>query len=338
MRKFFNRVVFIINSVAAAALLLSYLLPYVSPETFPLLSVLSLAVPILIIINVLFLIFWIFQLSKRVLLSFVALALGFSHITSLYKLNGNAISVTSDSVTLMSYNVHSFNRFDWIDSNTIPQDISKLVVNEDPDVLCLQEYYNNPDVDFTQYCHKYEYFNHDNRELALVVFSKYEIVNTGSLDFGNTVNNAIYTDLVIQNDTIRVYNVHLQSHGIQSKADDLSKVNSYKLAKHIGESFKKQQLQAEELIAHMKSSKYRNVVMGDFNNTAYSYIYNQIKSQNLQDGFKIAGRGFGKTFKFELFPARIDFILVPNSCEVQSFKNHDVDLSDHFPIQTRIRL
>ncbi|MDY8137651.1 endonuclease/exonuclease/phosphatase family protein [Aquimarina sp. 2201CG5-10] len=325
------------NSIAAFALLLSYLLPYVSPKTFPLLSVLSLAVPILIVINVLFLVYWAILLNKKVTLSLVVLILGFSHVTSLYKLRGKSSDDIENSVSLLSYNVHSFNRFDWIDSNTIPQDISKLVREQDPDVFCAQEYYNNSSIDFSQYDHKYEYFNHNRKELALVIFSKYPFVNKGSLNFKNTANNVIFADIVKGVDTVRVYNIHLQSHRISSKTDDLAKADSQKLLKRIGVSFKKQQDQAEHLITHMKSSPYKNIVMGDFNNTAYSYVYDKIKSENLQDTFKEAGRGFGKTFKFELFPARIDFILVSKDFEVLNFESFDEELSDHYPIYTRVR-
>ncbi|MHA7058008.1 endonuclease/exonuclease/phosphatase family protein [Aquimarina sp. M1] len=338
MRKVVNKVVFFVNSLVAFALLMAYLLPYVSPQTFPLLSVLSLAVPILIVINVLFFLYWVILLKRKMLLSLIVLVLGISHVSSLYKIRGKSWDETTNTLSLLSYNVHAFNRFKWIDSDLIPTDISKLVRDEKPDVFCAQEFYNNPDIDFSQYENKYEYFHHKSQELALVIFSKYPFLNKGSLNFKKTANNVIFADIVLPLDTIRVYNVHLQSHGISTKTDDLAKADSQKLFKRIQTSFKKQQSQAEQLITHMKSSPYKNIVMGDFNNTAYSYIYDKIKSENLQDTFKEAGKGFGKTFNFELFPARIDFILVPEDTEVVAFKSFDVELSDHYPIFSRIKL
>ncbi|WP_299214518.1 endonuclease/exonuclease/phosphatase family protein [uncultured Aquimarina sp.] len=338
MRKLVNKIIFFINSVVAFALLMSYLLPYISPQTFPLLSVLSLTVPILIVINVLFLLYWAILLKRKMLLSLIVLILGISHVSSLYKLRGKSSDAVDDTLSLFSFNVHAFNRFKWIDSEVIPKEISKLVKDENPDVFCAQEFYNNPDIDFSQYEHKFEYFHHRSQELALVIFSKYPFVNKGSLSFKKTANNVIFVDIAMPSDTIRVYNVHLQSHGISTKTDDLAKADSQKLFKRIQVSFKKQQSQAEQLIAHMKLSPYRNIVMGDFNNTAYSYIYDKIKSENLQDTFKEAGKGFGKTFNFELFPARIDFILVPEDTEVVGFKSFDLELSDHYPIFSKIKL
>ncbi|WP_025741449.1 endonuclease/exonuclease/phosphatase family protein [Aquimarina pacifica] len=337
MRKVVNKLIFVMNSVAAFILLLAYLLPYVSPKTFPLLSVLSLTVPVLILINVLFLIYWLILLNKRLLLSFIVLLLGITHVSSLYKLRGKSVNQVDHDLSLLSYNVHSFNRFRWIDSDTIPQDISRLVREENPDIFCAQEFYNNPNIDFEQYRYEFQDFNNGNKELALVIFSKYPIINKGSLAFKKTPNNVIFADIVIHKDTIRVYNIHLQSHKINSKTDELAKADSQKLLKRISISFRKQQAQAERLIAHMKTSPYKNIVMGDFNNTAYSYIYDKIRGENLLDTFKEAGSGFGKTFKFELFPARIDFILVPQEFEVLSFKSYEQELSDHYPISTRLK-
>ncbi len=338
MRKLVNKIIFFVNSLVAFALLMSYLLPYVSPQTFPLLSVLSLAVPILIVINSLFFVYWLIFLKRKMLLSLIVLILGISHVSSLYKLRGKSSDETSGTLSLLSFNVHAFNRFQWIDSDRIPEDVSKLIKDENPDIFCAQEFYNNPNIDFSQYVNKYENFHHKSRELALVIFSKYRIINKGSLNFKKTANNVIFADIVLSKDTVRVYNVHLQSHGISTKTDDLAKADSQKLYRRIQTSFVKQQSQAEQLIAHMRSSPYKNIVMGDFNNTAYSYIYDKIKSENLQDTFKEAGKGFGKTFNFELFPARIDFILVPDETEVISFKSFDVELSDHYPIFAKIKL
>ncbi len=339
MRALINRIIFVINSIAAFALLLSYLLPYVSPKMFPFLSVLSLAVPILIVINILFLLYWAIQLNKKLILSLVILVLGISHVSSLYKLKGKSSDdVVENSISLLSYNVRSFNRFEWIDSKSIPQDISKLIREQQPDIFCAQEYYNNPETNFNHYPYKYENFNNDNGELALVVFSKFPIINKGSLQFKETANNIIFADIVIKGDTVRVFNVHLQSHKISSATNQFSKADSQKLLSRVQVSFEKQQEQIEILTDHIKKSPYKNIVMGDFNNTAYSYVYNQVKSEGLLDTFKEAGRGFGKTFEFDLFPVRIDFILVAEDFEILEFKTFYKRFSDHYPISTRIKL
>ena len=86
---FLEKVIFIINSFAALLLLLSYGLSYLPPKEFGVLSVLSLGVPVLIIFNVLFSVFWLFKLKRQVLLSSIVLLLGINYLTSMYQLTSD---------------------------------------------------------------------------------------------------------------------------------------------------------------------------------------------------------------------------------------------------------
>ena len=63
---FVDKLIFCINSILAFVLLLSYVLPYIPPRHFALLSVLVLSVPFLIIANALFVIYWILKFKKTV--------------------------------------------------------------------------------------------------------------------------------------------------------------------------------------------------------------------------------------------------------------------------------
>ena len=56
-----------------------------------------------------------------------------------------------------------------------------------------------------------------------------------------------------------------------------------------------QQLQAEQFLEHKNKCPYKMIICGDFNNTAYSYVYKEIKG-DLQDTFVEAGNAFGRTY------------------------------------------
>ena len=92
-----------------------------------------------------------------------------------------------------------------------------------------------------------------------------------------------------------------------------------------------QQLQTELFEKHKNNCPYKMIVCGDFNNTAFSYVYHSIKGE-LKDAFKTAGNGFGRTYDFKFFPTRIDFILADRALNIESFKTFDVNYSDHYPI------
>ena len=333
----FDKLIFFINSLAATFLLLSYILPYVPPKQFAFLSVLSLAVPILIIVNILFVIYWLLKVKKQLILSLFVLLIGYSYVFSLYKFSSSKQVESEDNISVMSYNVRLFNLFDWIKDVEVDQQFKKLITEKQPDIVSLQEYHPNDNLGLDNY-YKFEDLKGNKVKSGQAIFSKFPIVNSGSVEFPKTSNNAIYIDIVKQKDTIRIYNLHLQSSGINTEVEELKKESSENLFKRVSSTFKMQQFQAELFLMHKRSCPYKMIICGDFNNTAYSYVYNQIKG-DLVDAFEEAGNGFGRTFDFKLFPVRIDFILVDESLKVNGFDNYDdLKLSDHFPVMSQIAL
>ena len=169
------------------------------------------------------------------------------------------------------------------------------------------------------------------------IFSKFPIINKGTIEFPNTFNNAIFADVVKGKDTIRIYNVHLQSFKIDVSTDPLKKETSENLFKRVGKTFSLQQAQTELFLEHKAQCTYKIIISGDLNNTAYSYVYKEIRA-GMQDAFVEAGNGFGRSFDFKFFPVRIDYIMVDESFEVNGFKTYDLKLSDHFPIISRLKI
>ena len=318
-------------------LLLSYVLPYVAPKTFSILSVLSLAVPILIILNILFVIYWLLKVKKQFLLSLVVLLIGFNYVGSLYKFSNSKDVADDNNLSIMNYNVRLFNLYEWIEEKNVETSIENLIKSEQPDVLSLQEYHPHKNVNLSQFKYKFEKLEGSKVKYGQAIFSNYPIINTGSVDFPNTANNAIYADIVKNEDTVRIYNIHLQSSHINTDVENLKKEDSERLLKVLSTTFEMQQDQAEMFINHKNKCSYKTIVTGDFNNTAYSYVYRQIKG-DFQDTFEVAGNGFGRTFDFKFFPTRIDFILADKSFEVNGFKCYDEKLSDHYPILAIVSL
>ena len=122
---------------------------------------------------------------------------------------------------------------------------------------------------------------------------------------------------------------------IDTKVENLKKENSERLFKRIGTTFKMQQFQTELFLKHKQQCKYKIVICGDFNNTAFSYVYRQIKG-DLNDTFKEAGNGFGRTYDFKFFPVRIDFIFADKAFNVNGFQAYNEHYSDHYPIMTTL--
>ena len=291
---FLNKIIFFFNLVAAIILLLSYVLPFIPPNSFSLLSVLSLGVPFLILVNVLFFGYWVFKLKKQFMLSLVVLAIGYFSFGTLYKFSTTKNMEIVNSLTVMNYNVRLFNIYGWISEENIEIKIIDFIREKAPDVISFQEYHPHKNIDLSIFKYKFEKLSGKKTKYGQAIFSQYPIINSGSVAFPNTSNNAIFVDIVKKEDTIRVYNVHLQSLRINADVDKLAQEDSERLFKSVGQTFEMQQFQTELFLKHKKQCKYKMIICGDFNNNAFSWVYNTLKNDK-NDAFEIAGKGFDFT-------------------------------------------
>ena len=124
----------------------------------------------------------------------------------------------------------------------------------------------------------------DKKKSLLALYSKYPILNTGYIDFPNTVNNAMYADIKIQKDTVRIYNLHLQSFSIKlnTTKEDNHKFTEY--FKKINSSLSKQIEQAKMVKQEATNYGKNLIICGDFNSTQFSLPY-RILHKGLNDSF-----------------------------------------------------
>lgn len=334
---FVDRVVYLVNVVVAVLLLFSFVLPFLPPKTFSVLAVVNLGVSLLIILNALFFLYWLIKIKKQFLLSFVVLIVGYFSFGTLYKFTASKKIENPNNIKVMNYNVRLFNLYEWIPEKGTETKINELIKKESPDVLCLQEYHPHKNINLSFFKYKFEKLSGKKVKYGQAIFSKFPIINSGSIEFPNTANNAIYADVVKGTDTLRIYNIHLESLRIIPNAEILQKEDSERLLKRVSTSFKTQQFQTELFLNHKKQCRYKTIVCSDLNNTAFSYVYRQIKG-NMNDTFKEAGNGFGRTYEFKFFPIRIDFIFSDKGFAVNGFKTFDQHYSDHYPIMATLSL
>jgi endonuclease/exonuclease/phosphatase family metal-dependent hydrolase len=334
---FLNKIIYGINILVAVVLLFSFALPFLPPKAFSELSVLNLGVPFLILCNVLFFLYWLVRVKKQLILSLIVICAGYIFFGPLYKFSPSIKVESPNNIKVMTFNVRLFNLYDWIPNKDIELKIMDFIKTEAPDILSIQDYRPNSKIDFSFFKYKYEKLSGKKIKSGQVIFSKYPIIKSGSLEFPNTANNAIFADIVQGNDTIRIYNIHLQSLKIDTNVEKLKHENKSRLFNRVGLTFKRQQFQTELLLKHKSECKYKMVICGDFNNTAYSYVYRKIKG-DLNDTFKEAGNGFGRTYDFRFFPVRIDYMFADAAFSVNGFKSYNEHYSDHYPIMATLSL
>lgn len=334
----FNKIVYFFNIILTILTVTGYVLPFLAPRMFPVLAVLTLGLPFLLMLNILFFFYWLLQVRKQLLLSGLVLLVGIGFVTKWYRFSSENLPVTEDDFTIISYNVRLFNKYKWIDNDSVLPNIKKFIEAENPDILCIQEYSDIGD-EFKVYPYNHYYFTSKNKRFGQAILSKFPIVNRGEIIFDNSSNNVIFVDIKKGNDTLRVYSMHLQSiqitKDIQHIENEMNQEKSELIVRKIAKAFTAQQEQAMILQEHKNDCTYPIIICGDMNNSAFSYVYRSVKG-NLNDAFERAGSGFGKSYNFKYYPARIDYIFSDKSLQVKEFKNYTLQKgSDHFPIKAR---
>ena len=373
------------NVIFAIGLILSYLASFVSSGMFWLISFFGISFPILLAVNFLFFIYWCISAEKWFLISMIPMLIGFPHIAELIQFNiFNQNKTPHTGVKIMTYNVRLFDFYKINTDEHSDLKIFDLIKKEAPDFLCLQEFYssekmgelnsvdsisnifhsNSPDhpssfpsenTDGSKISDSLFYFSYPldqkgKRKRGIAIFSKYPIVGKGKLNLkSNKQNTAIYCDVKLGKDTIRIYNVHLQSIRFQKQdyhfMENINKQNvqetdeiegSQKIFTKLKKAFIKRGMQADLLRNHIQKSPYKVIVCGDFNDTPSSYSYHTI-SKRLKDACIESGSGFSQTYS-GIFPSfRIDYILFDPSFSGYGYKTIRQNFSDHYPVITFLK-
>jgi endonuclease/exonuclease/phosphatase family metal-dependent hydrolase len=341
----FNKGMFLLNLVLIGLTFIAYLLPFLAPKIFPLLSVFTLFMPLFFLSNGLFFLYWAIQFKKRMVLSGLVLLIGITFFNKFYKFSAKEFPESDKDFTVMSYNVRLFNVFKWLDRDDIPDVILEFINEKNPDILCIQEFSNSANIDLKVYRYKYVLMEGKQIKTGQAIFSKFPIIDQGNIVFPNSNNNVVFADIKKGKDIVRVYNMHLQSIKISPDVDEISEnidvidqQKSKSLFIRISKAFKQQQEQAAIFKEHEKECKYPIIICGDMNNSAFSYVYRNIKGK-LKDSFEEAGKGFGATYKFRYYPARIDYIFADETMEVKQFESFsEFQNSDHYPIMAKLSM
>lgn len=330
----FNKLVFLLNVLVALLLLLTCVVLYITSELFWFLSPFSLIVSYLVLVNIVFLIYWIFNRRIQMVLSLSVLLIAFFTQGTFVKLFNANDSIMEVDISVLTFNSHGARGVRWSRNPLYDKAITDFIALENPDIVCFQEYNSSMDDRLRQYPYNYKTpFYIDKSSQA--IYSKYRIIETGSLNFEDSWNNALYADIVIEKDTIRIYNLHLQS--LVVRAGSFKREQPQRLYRRLGITIQKQQQQANLVKDHASKVAYRKIICGDFNNTQFSNVYHTIKG-DMSDSFQEKGFGLGSTYDFKFLPFRIDFILADPEFEITSHKNFDVRMSDHRPVMASFRL
>ncbi|MFI3305946.1 MAG: endonuclease/exonuclease/phosphatase family protein [Rikenellaceae bacterium] len=341
----------IITIAMGFALLLTLIAPYVAPQSLGLLPTLALVAPATFVVNLLFMLYWFSTWEWRygvVLLLILGCCIGRVSLFMKYSPTQEYQKPNYRGATkVMSYNVRTLKDDD---GESVSKRVCEYLDESGCDIICLQEFYGTNSRKVERYMPKVAKYNLA-QKWDLRIYTRYPIVDRGDIfeKYGFESGHAIWADVVVSPDTLRVVAAHLQSTSIKVSDSDYltsSKVmtdnNSYRKVLNIVRRYQLSCIaraeQARALAAFVGESPYPIVVTGDFNDTPASYAYNTV-SRGMSDSFRECGNGYSYTFRGFFNMLRIDYILTGDRVTPLSYSvDKQMNVSDHLPVTSHVKI
>lgn len=328
--------------------------------------------------NIVFVILWLFTKKKIFsLFSLLALILMGSVTKTVFGIHPFSSGTPKEElqgIKVMTWNVHMFDLGEWTQQKTTFAKMLQLIDEQDPDILCMQEYFRDADNKKLPYSeiirnlgYQYESFmingqynkmkmtvnagKGDVIDVGTVIFSKYPLSNIKQFPLPDKGQGMHSVDVTLESGKkFNLSVLHLTSFGlgagemeyiqdVKTKGVDAEdRSQSKNLLTKLTTASSKRAAVANEVARLGQYTDLPRVICGDFNDMPASYVYETVKG-DLKDAFVSKGFGVGGTFRQILPVIRIDYILYDdNFFQVESFKKMNTKLSDHTPIMTYFTL
>ena len=331
----------------------------IDPEYTWALPMLGLVAPWLYLMTLLLALYWVvrWRLKRAALMGLACLFGLFSvslfwrpdaHRRELQRKYDKNFSYPRSAFKVLSYNV----RFFYNDAGESSADsVAALIERLNPDIVCLQEYY--PDLAsrsermmrLMEEYHTVQIAPETGQWHRQAILSRFKILRSGYI---MRPKIAVWADLLIREDTVRVVNNHLQSTGITAFDSEYLTGHAYLLDTAREEKLRSivsrfhdncvvRADEADTIRGHLDSlAPALQILCGDFNDTPLSYTYRTL-ARGLNDAFSEAGEGFSHTFRGFFDALRIDYIFSSDGFETLSYEVPEVPHSDHLPVLVRLK-
>lgn len=368
MRKAAKSIFIILNLFFSIGLLLSCYGSMLGNGQNWILGLVTLASFHLLISNLIFIVFWLFAKPKISLLSILTILICWIPLKNVFVLRIKKpfdINKAPNNIRIMSWNVE---HFDIIEHKTHPEKKQEMInlINEfNPDVACFQEMVAGDSAsdainyvpDFQHALFMKDYHFSYNKKLdfdkkhrfGIMTFSKYPIINKVTIVGEPKSYNSIfqYIDIVKEKDTIRIFNIHLQSLRFNpsnrkylnnfSISDEKDIEESKSILKKFKAGYLKRYIQSNRICDEIHKSPYPIILCGDFNDVPNSYAYLNI-GKEMKNAFVEKGSGIGNTYDGIASTLRIDNIFASKRFDVIQYVRTIKQLSDHFPIVSDLKI
>lgn len=366
IRKFTKRFLIFCNVCLSISMLLLYLLPFSNQRFSWFINLFALILPFLLILQIGFLVFWLFAKRKLVWIPFITLLLCWSLVGSLIGFHPAAKKKAKEDVDfrVATWNTHMFNFFEnngWLDAGMIRE-----AKGFRADVFAAQEFVFSLDSSSPISLEKvkqrlgFKYVvaandrafgvhtnikqkNERYHPFCVAIFSNHPILQWKKVQSLKEYNHTfLWADILVNTDTIRVFNIHLQSmhfgkneyefiENIDQQDMDKVQSGSKNIIRKMRSAYLLRSSQALDVKTEIDQSPYPVIICGDMNDVPNSYAYQTI-SKNLYDSYTEKGWGMGRTFQFLSPTLRIDYVLHSKQLELKQVQIIRPSPGDHNPV------
>lgn len=317
------------------------------PVSHPLLANAGLVFPVLLVVNLCFLVLWIFVRLRWVIIPFAALVLGFEPVRNYAPLNITT-APTDSCLKVVSFNVWNMGAWKSIDDSC---QMAGWLLEQDADIVCLQE---SGGLDWERQQHfltllrdRYPEQIGVNYETSQMLFlSKHPVLGHERIPYESKANFSEAFRLRIGADTVTVIANHFESIAFtieeKEQVETIVKGNmetqqaetaSRNLAHKLVAASKRRAPQADSVAAYVRRHQGESIILcGDFNDIPISYVHRTI-ARELTDCYVAAGNGPGMSYHRNAIYVRIDNMFCSADWKpCRCYVDNTVDLSDHYPI------
>lgn len=372
-RKFTKRIFIVSNIVVVIFFLLACANAFLHPSIWWFVSLLGLIFPLLLLLVVGFLIFWLFFPSRQLsLISLVAIIIGWQNIHAFFAFDVHKkfiLEKPSNALRILTWNVHSWDEFITRKPGASGhrQAMMDFIARQNADLLCFQEFleptnfkglsaniaYIRDQLNYPYYFFSRDYRGHSGQYVSgVIIFSRYPIVDSSQIKYQNIriakgVESLLTTDINVNGKKIRLFTTHLQSVLFESKdfrsveiiknVDDSVLEASKSIIKKLKRAYAARSDQADIVRQQLDQSPYPVIVCGDFNDVPNSYTYFHIRG-NRQDAYMSRGFGIGRTYVHLSPTLRIDYIMASRDFNILQCSKFLLPYSDHHPVVADVQL
>lgn len=315
---------------------------YLSPVSYPYLSLFTLTFPFLLVLNILFIFFWLIFKIRYVWIPLVGLIVCFSFIRDYIPINLPS-NPPNSTLKVISYNTNYYGQGS---SKNNVDSILTFLKNNDADIICLQESGHNKSFEDSLCAAGYEHFGIS----TLQIFSRLHIISAEKITMNSRNNHCMRAYLEYGLDTIMIINQHFESNHL---SPEIKEAYREALENHQKDSLRKdlepiinklavaapyRAMQTDSIYRIIESWLPRPLILcSDFNDTPVSYTHRRLTT-SLKDAFRESANGLGFTYHEKGFPVRIDFILYNGKIwkSYDTYVDRSIRCSDHFPILTKL--